>query len=97
MPKITVARPSNRHERADALPERVVHAAAQDAHDEHAVQQHEEREDVAEQEAEAEGDLAAPVAAEVRAWARDNGLDVSDRGSIPAVVLEQYEAARQEN
>ncbi|WP_159499806.1 Lsr2 family protein [Microbacterium sp. 18062] len=31
--------------------------------------------------------------ADVRAWARENGHSVSDRGRIPAVVLEAYEAA----
>ncbi|WEG07793.1 Lsr2 family protein [Microbacterium horticulturae] len=33
-------------------------------------------------------DLAA-----VRAWARDNGHQVSDRGRIPATVLDAYDAA----
>jgi hypothetical protein len=31
--------------------------------------------------------------AEVREWARANGLAVSERGRIPAKVMEQYEAA----
>jgi hypothetical protein len=30
----------------------------------------------------------------VRAWAKQAGITVSDRGRIPASVLEQYEAAR---
>lgn len=30
--------------------------------------------------------------AEVREWARANGHDVSDRGKIPAAVLEAYDA-----
>lgn len=30
----------------------------------------------------------------VRQWARENGLAVSDRGRIPAAVLEQYQATR---
>lgn len=30
--------------------------------------------------------------AEVRAWARDNGYQVSDRGRIPNEVLEAYDA-----
>lgn len=30
---------------------------------------------------------------EIRAWAKDNGFEVSDRGRIPAGVLEAYEAA----
>jgi hypothetical protein len=29
----------------------------------------------------------------IRAWAKDNGIPVSDRGRIPAGVVEQYEAA----
>ncbi len=29
----------------------------------------------------------------VRAWAQDQGIAVSDRGRIPASVVEQYEAA----
>jgi hypothetical protein len=30
---------------------------------------------------------------DVRAWAKEHGLAVSDRGRIPASVLEQYHAA----
>jgi hypothetical protein len=30
---------------------------------------------------------------DVRAWARENGITVSDRGRIPANVVEQYHAA----
>jgi nucleoid-associated protein Lsr2 len=30
--------------------------------------------------------------AEVRAWAKDNGLEVSERGRIPAEVVSKYEA-----
>jgi hypothetical protein len=30
---------------------------------------------------------------DVRAWARDQGLKISDRGRIPADVLAKYEAA----
>jgi hypothetical protein len=30
---------------------------------------------------------------DIRAWAKDKGLAVSDRGRIPASVVEQYEAA----
>jgi hypothetical protein len=29
----------------------------------------------------------------IRAWAKDQGIAVSDRGRIPASVLEQYQAA----
>jgi len=41
---------------------------------------------------------ARPVAvrqhsADVRAWAKEQGIDVKDRGRIPADVLERYEAA----
>ena len=32
---------------------------------------------------------------DVRAWAKDQGITVSDRGRIPASVAEQYEAAAQ--
>ncbi len=30
---------------------------------------------------------------QIRAWAQDHGIAVSDRGRIPASVLEQYQAA----
>lgn len=43
---------------------------------------------------------AAPPAAKsrqltvaIREWAREQGLDVSDRGRIPAGIVEKYEAA----
>ncbi|MEU5988076.1 Lsr2 family protein [Spirillospora sp. NPDC047418] len=32
--------------------------------------------------------------AEIRQWAKDNGIKINDRGRIPATVIEQYEAAR---
>ncbi|MFI0352283.1 Lsr2 family protein [Actinomadura sp. 9N407] len=31
--------------------------------------------------------------AEIRAWAKGNGIEVNERGRIPAKVIEQYEAA----
>lgn len=31
--------------------------------------------------------------ADIRAWAKDNGIAVSERGRIPASVIERYEAA----
>lgn len=31
-------------------------------------------------------------AADIRAWARENGIEVSERGRIPARVVEQYDA-----
>jgi hypothetical protein len=31
--------------------------------------------------------------ADIRAWAKDHGITVSERGRIPASVIEQYEAA----
>ncbi len=31
--------------------------------------------------------------ANIRAWAREQGIGVSERGRIPATVIEQYEAA----
>jgi hypothetical protein len=30
---------------------------------------------------------------EIRAWAKDQGITVSDRGRIPASVIEQYQTA----
>jgi hypothetical protein len=33
-------------------------------------------------------------AKEVRAWAKDNNIDVPERGRIPADVIEQYKAAK---
>ena len=30
---------------------------------------------------------------DIRAWAKDHGITVSDRGRIPASVVEQYEAS----
>ena len=34
-----------------------------------------------------------PTAAEIRAWARENGFDVPDRGRVSAEVREAYAAA----
>jgi len=31
--------------------------------------------------------------AEVRTWAKEHGIQISDRGRIPASVIDQYEAA----
>ena len=31
--------------------------------------------------------------ADIRAWAKEHGIEVNDRGRIPARVLEQYEAS----
>src|SRR5438067_6440686 len=33
---------------------------------------------------------------DIRAWAHDQGIAVSERGRIPASVVEQYQAATQE-
>src|SRR5215831_19287163 len=33
--------------------------------------------------------------ADIRAWAKDQGITVSERGRIPASVIEQYQAATQ--
>jgi len=30
---------------------------------------------------------------EIRTWAKEHGIEVSERGRIPAAVLEQYRAA----
>ena len=32
---------------------------------------------------------------DIRAWAKDNGITVSERGRIPAGVVEQYQAAKE--
>jgi hypothetical protein len=37
---------------------------------------------------------APPSSAEIRAWARSEGLDVSDRGRIPTAVVRAFSAAR---
>lgn len=37
---------------------------------------------------------AEPTPADVRAWAKDQGVDVAAKGVIPNDVLEQYKAAR---
>jgi hypothetical protein len=34
---------------------------------------------------------------DIRAWAKDRGIAVNDRGRIPASVVEQYEAATRES
>jgi hypothetical protein len=41
----------------------------------------------------ARGKAAGANAAQVREWARDNGVALSARGRIPAAVMEQYLAA----
>ncbi|KJK58307.1 MULTISPECIES: histone-like nucleoid-structuring protein Lsr2 [Actinomycetes] len=35
----------------------------------------------------------APDTAKIRAWAKENGYDVNDRGRVPSNVREAYEAA----
>lgn len=37
---------------------------------------------------------ASPTAADVRAWAREKGLDIGSRGKIPASVREAFNARR---
>jgi hypothetical protein len=32
--------------------------------------------------------------ADIRAWAKERGIDVGNRGRIPAAVIEQYESAK---
>ncbi len=39
------------------------------------------------------GGRAAPATAAVRAWAREHGHEVSDRGPLPASVVAEYVAA----
>ena len=36
---------------------------------------------------------AAPDNKAVRKWAQSNGIEVSDRGRVPAHIIEQYQAA----
>ncbi|MDT0467109.1 MULTISPECIES: histone-like nucleoid-structuring protein Lsr2 [Streptomyces] len=40
------------------------------------------------------GAAAGPSAEEVRAWARENGYEVNDRGRVPRELREVFEAAR---
>ncbi|NED98862.1 histone-like nucleoid-structuring protein Lsr2 [Phytoactinopolyspora halotolerans] len=40
------------------------------------------------------GGRSSADTAAVREWAREQGLKVSDRGRIPADILEKYEASR---
>ncbi|MET9019777.1 histone-like nucleoid-structuring protein Lsr2 [Actinopolymorpha singaporensis] len=40
------------------------------------------------------GSARKPETAEIRAWARDQGYDVSDRGRIPAEIIEAYQKGR---
>lgn len=35
-------------------------------------------------------------ARDIREWAKENGKSISDRGRIPAPVIEQYEAAKRQ-
>lgn len=39
---------------------------------------------------------AVPAAADVRAWAKANGIDVNVKGAVPTSVVEQYLAAQKE-
>lgn len=42
------------------------------------------------------GRRASPVdAVAVRAWAREQGIDVKERGRVPASIIEQYRTAAQ--
>lgn len=38
--------------------------------------------------------MTTPDTSAVRAWARDNGFDVADRGRLPAEVVDAYTASR---
>ncbi len=42
----------------------------------------------------ARGSARKPETAEIRAWAKDQGYDVSDRGRIPAEIIEAYQKGR---
>lgn len=39
------------------------------------------------------GAAVGPSAEEVRAWARENGYEVNDRGRVPGEIREAFEAA----
>lgn len=39
------------------------------------------------------GAAAGPDTAKIRAWAKENGFDVNDRGRVPANIREAYEKA----
>ena len=39
------------------------------------------------------GRKASAKTGEIRAWAKSKGLEVNERGRIPASIVEQYEAA----
>ena len=43
----------------------------------------------------ARSSVYALASSEVRRWARENGIEVKSKGSIPAEVIEQFEAQRQ--
>lgn len=43
--------------------------------------------------AKARKDTDGPSAEEVRVWARDNGLQVNERGRVPKEIREAFEAA----
>ena len=45
----------------------------------------------------ADGDKTAPRPAEVRAWAREQGIDVPARGKVPPEIIERYLEAREES
>jgi hypothetical protein len=40
------------------------------------------------------GTARKPETADIRAWAKDQGYDVSDRGRIPAEIIEAYQKGR---
>jgi hypothetical protein len=50
--------------------------------------------ETAEKATAAEASSPAPSNAELRAWARENGVTVSDRGRVPASVLAAYRSAQ---
>lgn len=39
------------------------------------------------------GTAGGPDTAKIRAWAKENGYDVNDRGRVPASIREAYEKA----
>jgi hypothetical protein len=40
--------------------------------------------------------VARQYSAGIRVWAKEHGIEIGERGRIPAAVIEQYEAAAQQ-
>lgn len=96
MPTVTSGGSSNAWEdrlRADEEPVEVPLVVEEDVVEDEVVEEPVANEEVV-QDADAEEPMAdGPKAAEVRAWALGNDIDVSSRGAIPAAVMDAYVAA----